>query len=141
MALRPIIAQAHQQLARLGKDLQRHVAFAQSVLFRSSSSWMDETQQPGAATQQQHAALHAAVTLLAAACLQLGGAVGAAQAFNLASVAEDQLLQFVRQVEVRVGSAVEAARDSLPVRSTPPAACFCGLVHCPLPVPTLCATA
>lgn len=57
-------------------------------------------------------ALRCAAALLAAVVLQLGGVGGgAAHAFNLASVAEDRLLEFVRQVGVRVDSAVEAVKD------------------------------
>ncbi|KAL4423011.1 hypothetical protein ABPG77_005491 [Micractinium sp. CCAP 211/92] len=57
-------------------------------------------------------ALRRAAALLAAVVLQLGGVGGgAAHAFNLASVAEDRLLEFVRQVGVRVDSAVEAVKD------------------------------
>ncbi|KAL4451934.1 hypothetical protein ABPG75_007596 [Micractinium tetrahymenae] len=56
--------------------------------------------------------MRCAAALLAAVVLQLGGVGGGtAHAFNLASVAEDRLLEFVRQVGVRVDSAVEAVKD------------------------------
>jgi hypothetical protein len=60
-----------------------------------------------------HAALRAATALLAALLLHLGGTgvpglLGAARA----SVAEDKLLEFVRQVEVKVDSAVGAVKDA-----------------------------
>jgi hypothetical protein len=56
------------------------------------------------------AALRAAAALVVALLLQLDGLApgGAAQA----SVAEDRLLEFVRQMEVKVDSAVEAVKDA-----------------------------
>lgn len=62
----------------------------------------------GFATQ----ALQAAAALLAAVVLQLGavGGASAAQTYSLSSVAEDHLLEFVRQMEVRVDSGMEAVK-------------------------------
>ena len=97
---------ALRQLSNLQHILREHVvaARAPTVLHQPGDAQMT----PSAAA---HSALRAAVALLAAVCLQLGGGSGAAHAFNLASVAEDKLLEFVRKVEVRVDSALEAVKD------------------------------
>ncbi|EFN55775.1 hypothetical protein CHLNCDRAFT_145217 [Chlorella variabilis] len=60
----------------------------------------------------QSAALRGAAALLAALLLHLGdGGAGGGGSVAQASVAEDRLLEFVRQVEVKVDSAVEAVKD------------------------------
>jgi hypothetical protein len=98
---------AFRQLATLHRQLQRHVAAA---IPPSPALGRADTQQGAPSAAQS--ALRAAVALLGAVCLQLGGGAGAAQAFNLASVAEDRLLEFVRQVELRVDSTLGAVKDA-----------------------------
>lgn len=97
---------AAQQLHSLRRQLGRMVVSARpGAAFEGDA----EVHHDYSVTQS---ALRCATALLAAVVLQLGGVgSGAAQAFNLASVAEDRLLEFVRQVGVRVDSAVEAVKD------------------------------
>lgn len=97
---------AAQQLHSLRQQLGRMVVSARpGAAFEGDA----EVHHDYSVTQS---ALRCATALLAAVVLQLGGVgSGAAQAFNLASVAEDRLLEFVRQVGVRVDSAVEAVKD------------------------------
>lgn len=61
-----------------------------------------------AAAQAAQDALRAATALAAALALHLGAAPSAAHA----SAAEDALLQLVRQVDAKVGSALEAVKDA-----------------------------
>jgi hypothetical protein len=98
---------AFKQLATLQRQLQRHVVAA---VPRSPA--LDRADAQHGAPNAAQSALRAAAALLAAVCLQLGGGSGAAQAFNLASVAEDRLLEFVRQVELRVDSTLGAVKDA-----------------------------
>lgn len=77
-----------------------------------------------------HAALRAAIALLAALLLHLGGpGVPGWPRTARASVAEDKLLEFVRQVEVKVDSAVEAVKDAA-AQVGAPMLPVCPLVSC-----------
>ena len=91
--------------------LQRNLTALSSALQRHHQRRFQQRQ--GSSPEHQRSlaeqALLAAAGLAAAVCLHLSDASGA-QAFNLASVVEDSLLQIVRQVEARIGSAVDGVQ-------------------------------
>ena len=103
-------------LQAAARHLRRHVRqLAVRAALPPQGAWQQQQQQlpsqPAPLTAVQ-AALRGAAALLAALLLHLGdGGAGGGGSVAQASVAEDRLLEFVRQVEVKVDSAVEAVKD------------------------------
>lgn len=85
---------------------------------RTWAGWR-QTSAPAAAPSAAAVAGRAVVSLLTSVCLTLGPGAPA-QALQLASVAEDALLQVVRVMEVGADSALGALRDAAATQAPPP---------------------
>lgn len=104
-----IHAAAHRHLSSLRRHVQRHLRPCPVAALRSDDP--DDGHRPpfdpAAAAQ---ASLRAVLALVAAVLLHLGG--GTVSDAAQASVAEDKLLEFVRQVEVKLDGAVGAVKEA-----------------------------